>query len=186
MLLYQSLPLQNRDLSQIFKRSQDSQRVPRSSGTQQLYLSPQDPDRWRIERVISVDKQRIAAMGMIGKFFGLIFGIFGVLFGGLWDTVVGAFQGSETTEEPAAEVTSVSASNTNAAMAAAAPPTPAPTPTPAPAPAPAMSAPQGSSTQSAPPPFDPDQMMIPQPRRRPGKSLEMFKEMARDLPSARR
>lgn len=116
---------------------------------------------------------------------GGIFSIFGILFGGLWDTVVGAFVSSEETQEstPAIASEPLAQSQPMAAPPVAPPPTPAPAPTPiTSAPASTKGAAQASESYT---PTSPDQMAAPRPRRRPGKTMTMFKEMARDLPMMR-
>lgn len=121
-------------------------------------------------------------MGILKRVFGLIFGIFGILFGGLWDNIVGAFKAPEDPQESTAVMASAPPPESPPTVPAPVPaPVPDPIPVLVPPPAPQAVAPEEPKDKAPVPVYDPDQMAAPMARRRPGKTMTMFKDMARDL-----
>lgn len=117
-------------------------------------------------------------MGRILKFILAPFNFIGILLGGLWDFVAGAFKSSDPTEPAPVKVPSPPASVQSSA------PAPAPAPQPASAPVSLSQQPlrsQPSASVQVETPFEVNAVPRPRPTRRPGKAMGMFKAMARDL-----
>ncbi len=135
--------------------------------------------------------------------FGGLFNFFGILFGGIWDTVFG----SKSEKQDPAPIPTPAPVIVQSPPAPQSTPQPAPTPVPQPTPAPTSSAgnqpepvqPAMASAMSNMPlrstpsvpvefskPFDSTDIPLPRPKRPLSKSIDMFKDMAREIPSARR
>jgi hypothetical protein len=115
-------------------------------------------------------------MGRIFKFILAPFKFVGILLGGLWDYVTGVFKSSDPTEPVPVKVPSPPASVQSSAPAPAPPPTAAPVSV---SQQPLRSQPSASVQVETP--FEVNAVPRPRPTRRPGKTMSMFKVMARDL-----
>ncbi|NJK63705.1 MAG: hypothetical protein HC921_14375 [Synechococcaceae cyanobacterium SM2_3_1] len=113
-------------------------------------------------------------MGRIFKFILAPFNFIGILLGGLWDFVAGAFRSSDPAEPAPVKVPSPPASvESSPPSSASAPASRAMSQQPLRS--------QSTASVQVETPFEVNAVPRPRPTRRPGKTMSMFKAMARDL-----
>ncbi|MGF1577428.1 MAG: hypothetical protein ACFCU9_16080 [Cyanophyceae cyanobacterium] len=132
-------------------------------------------------------------MRLFKALFGGIAAFLGILFGGLVDNLTGAFK--EDAEPAPMMATAQAAPTSTQSMGSPEKPVSASTvPEVGPVVVATSAAPSNSSQLRSQPtvafvvttPFVPNEVASPRPRRRPGKTMGSFMEMAREIPSASR